>query len=171
MTTPWVVLLGPPGSGVSTVAREVAALRGLPLRDTERAAAAGLGHPGDVSTAFVVAGEAAFRAAETAAALDAVAEPGVVALGSGALNDPAVREAIAELRIIQLTVSLAHAAPRLGLATARPVFLGNPRAQWSLHAARNQETYDALAVASIDTDDRTTAQVAALVVQAVEDLT
>lgn len=168
MTAPWVVLIGPPGAGVSTVAREVAALRDLTVTDTEHEAAAALGHT-DVSTAFVVAGEAAFREAETAAVLSAVTQPGVVALGSGALNDPVARAAVAPLRIVQLTVSLAHAAPRLGLATARPVFLGNPRAQWTQHAARNQETYDALATASIDTDDRTPAQVAAALVQAVEE--
>ncbi|TNU75881.1 shikimate kinase [Miniimonas arenae] len=206
--TPFVLLVGPPGAGTSTVARELAAARGLAVVDTERVTAEQLGHT-DVATAFVVRGEDAFRAAETQVVLallggravpgdgdggdgdgeSAVPEgsgvapeesdaavtagpdssPVVVALGSGALTAPEVRDAVVGLPLVQLTVSLAHAAPRLGLSTARPVFLGNPRAQWARLAQERRALYDTVAVAAVDTDDRTPAQVAADVVRVLEE--
>lgn len=163
--TPLALLIGPPGSGTSSVARELAALLGVAVIDTERAAAAALGHD-TVATAFVVAGEDAFRAAELAAVQTALHSRAVVALGSAALIDPEVRAAVVDLPLVQLTVSLAHAAPRLGLSTARPVFLGNPRAQWARLAAERQQVYDEVARERIDTDDRTPAQVAVIVLAA-----
>lgn len=166
--TPWVVLIGPPGAGVTSTAREVAAMRGLGWVDSEREAARALGYE-DVSIAFVVAGAQRFAQAEESAALSALAHDGVVALGSAALDSPGVREAVRHLALVQLTVSLAHAAPRLGLATARPVFLGNPRAQWSRLAAERAQTYDAVARAAVDTDDLTPAQVAARVIELMEE--
>lgn len=161
---PLVVLVGPPGAGTSTVARELGGLTGAPVLDTERLAAAALGHE-DVAVAFVVTGEEAFRAAETEAALTALTahEGAVVALGSGALLAPEVRSAVGPHPLVQLTVSLAQAAPRLGLATARPVFLGNPRAQWVRQAAERAELYASVATATVDTDDRTPREVAELV--------
>lgn len=167
-TGAWVVLVGPPGAGVSSVANLVAAERGLPVIDTEREAARALGFDEDVARAFVVAGQEAFQNAESAAALIAFDREAVVALGSGALLDSRVAAAVPP-RLVQLTVSLAFAAGRLGLATARPVFLGNPRAQWTRLAGEREAIYATYARASVNTDDLTLRQVADRVIAAMED--
>lgn len=131
----------------------VAQTLGETFSDTDRLTATSLGFA-EVSTAFVNAGEDAFRERELAVAQEALASGGVVTLGSGAILASAVQTALSGLPVVQLTVTLAHAAPRLGLATARPVFLGNPRAQWTRLLGERQGLYDAAATWSIDTDDR-----------------
>lgn len=131
----------------------VAQTIGETFSDTDRLTATSLGFA-EVSTAFVNAGEDAFRERELAVAQEALASGGVVTLGSGAILASAVQTALSGLPVVQLTVTLAHAAPRLGLATARPVFLGNPRAQWTRLLGERQGLYDAAATWSVDTDDR-----------------
>lgn len=131
----------------------VAQTLGETFSDTDRLTATSLGFA-EVSTAFVNAGEDAFRERELAVAQEALASGGVVTLGSGAILASAVQTALSGLPVVQLTVTLAHAAPRLGLATARPVFLGNPRAQWTRLLGERQCLYDAAATWSVDTDDR-----------------
>lgn len=131
----------------------VAQTLGETFSDTDRLTATSLGFA-EVSTAFVNAGEDAFRERELAVAQEALASFGVVTLGSGAILASAVQTALSGLPVVQLTVTLAHAAPRLGLATARPVFLGNPRAQWTRLLGERQGLYDAAATWSVDTDDR-----------------
>ena len=168
-----IVLVGVPGSGTTTVGRELAAVLDLELRDTERLAAAALGYD-DVSNAFVVAGEEAFHGAEEAVALDELeavvrGEARVVVLGSGVLASQPVREAAGALPapgVVELTVTLAHAAPRLGLSLARPVFLGNPRAQWSRLAEERHAQYEPVVGVVIDTDDATISEVAQRVLAA-----
>ena len=131
----------------------VAQTLGETFSDTDRLTATSLGFA-EVSTAFVNAGEDAFRERELAVAQEALASGGVVTLGSGAILASAVQTALSGLPVVQLTVTLAHAAPRLGLGTARPVFLGNPRAQWTRLLGERQGLYDAAATWSVDTDDR-----------------
>mgnify|MGYP003456535624 CR=1 FL=1 len=168
MTSPRLVIVGPPGSGTSSVGALVAKGLGESFRDTDRLTAAALGYE-EVSTAFVNAGEDAFRERELAVALDALSSDGVVTLGSGAILADAVQEVLAALPVVQLTVTLAQAAPRLGLATARPVFLGNPRAQWTRLLAQRQPLYDAAATWSVDTDELTLNEIADEVIRLVKE--
>jgi len=161
VTRPALVVVGPPGSGTSSVAAEVAARRGTLAIDTERRAARELGYD-DVAAAFVGVGEAAFAERERAcavAALEAADGEDVVVIGAS-VTDPRVRDLLAGGPVVQLTVTLAHAAPRLGFATARPVFLGNPRALWSRLVEGRRPHYDAVSRWMLDTDDRTIAEVA-----------
>lgn len=168
MSTPRLVIVGPPGSGTSSVGDMVANGLGEEFLDTDRLTAAALGFD-QVSTAFVNAGEDAFRERELAVALDALTSAGVVTLGSGAILAPAVQAALDGLPVVQLTVTLAHAAPRLGLATARPVFLGNPRAQWTRLLAERQSLYDAAATWSVNTDERSLIEIADEVIRLVKE--
>ena len=64
--SPRVVLIGPPGSGKSTVGAALAARLGLPLHDTDAAIEAAAGR--SISDIFIEDGEPTFRELERAEA-------------------------------------------------------------------------------------------------------
>lgn len=156
--TPRVVLIGPPGAGKSTVGRHLAALLGVPLRDTDEDVEATAGKP--VAEIFVDDGEPEFRRLEREAVARALTGfDGVLALGGGAVLDEASQAALAGYRaaggtVVFLDVSLTHAAPRVGFNTSRPLLLGNPRARWLELMAARRPVYQAVAGVRIDTDGR-----------------
>ena len=156
-TGPRVVLVGPPGSGKSTTARALAARWDVPLRDTDDDVETTTGRPiGDI---FVTEGEAFFRTLEREAVARALAEhTGVLALGGGAVMDPLTEEALHAYtagggQVVFLDVSLARAAPRVGFSTARPLLLGNPRAQWQALMETRRPVYSRVATLHVSTDE------------------
>lgn len=156
---PRVVLVGPPGSGKSTVALLVAERLGVGARDTDAdvEAAAGM----SVADVFVDQGEDGFRALERTAVATALREhDGVLALGGGAVLDQGTRELLAGLPVVFLDVDIKDAASRIGLNRDRPLLLGNPRAQWLRLMEARRPVYEAVAVARVGTDGRTPEQVA-----------
>ena len=163
---PVLVLVGPPGAGKTTVGNLVAIALGVGLRDTDADVAAAAGT--SVSDIFVDRGEAEFRRLEAAAVTAALAEhDGVLALGGGAVLNPATRSALAGLRVVFLDVGVKDAASRVGFNRDRPLLLGNPRAQWLRLMQARRALYEQVAVATVRTDDRTPDQVAADVVRVV----
>lgn len=85
-----VYLVGMPGSGKSTVGRELAGRLGVPFVDLDAEIERGEGRT--VAQIFTEEGEAAFRALEAAALTRAsVDDPGVVACGGGIVLEPANR--------------------------------------------------------------------------------
>lgn len=162
---PRVVLVGPPGSGKSTVAAALGDRWHLPVRDTDADVERTSGR--SISEIFVVDGEDAFRALERAAVATALVEhEGVLALGGGAVLDQGTQEALASYVatggvVVFLDVSLASAAPRVGFSTARPLLLGNPRRQWQLLMDARRPVYERVSTVRVVTDDLRPAQVAA----------
>ncbi|OKJ01077.1 shikimate kinase [Kitasatospora sp. CB01950] len=167
MTSPAVVLVGPPGSGKSTVGRVLAERLGLPFRDTDEDVERTAGKP--IPEIFVDDGEPHFRQLERAAVAAAAAEfSGVLALGGGAVMASATREVLAPLPVVFLEVALADAVKRVGLDAPRPLLAVNPRARWRELMEARRPLYLEVATAVVDTQGRTPEQVADAVLEALE---
>lgn len=167
MTVPRVVLVGPMGAGKSTVAELLAERWGAPVRDTDADIETAEGR--EIAEIFVDDGEAYFRAVEREAVAAALAShEGVLALGGGAVLDPATREALAGHTVVFLNVGLSDAVRRVGLGVGRPLLLGNVRSRVKALLDERLPVYRAVAVVTVDTDGRSPEDVAAEVAEAVE---
>lgn len=153
---PRSVLIGPPGSGKSTIAKGLARELGVTRRDTDDDIVRMSGK--SISDIFLDDGEAAFRELEVKAVAVAMAEhDGVLSLGGGAILNESTQALIEAYGreggdVIFLDVSLSAAAPRVGLNNARPLLVGNPRRQWSDLMAARRPIYERLATRTVNTD-------------------
>jgi shikimate kinase len=156
---PAAILIGPPGAGKSTVGPLLAGLLGVTFLDTDGDIEEAAGKPvGDI---FIEDGEPAFRALEREAVARAVAaHPGVLGLGGGAVLDPGTRRLLAGQQVVYLETGFAAAAKRVGLDRARPLLLGNPRAQLKALLEQRLPIYAELAWITVGTDTRSPAEVA-----------
>lgn len=160
--SPAVVLIGPPGAGKSSVGKLLASELGVPFADTDDLVAREAGKPvGDI---FVEDGERTFREFERGAVargLDALAEGGVLALGSGAVLDADVRRMIARRTVVYLEAGFATVAKRAGLDRPRVVMPGNPRGQLRAMLEERRPVYANLASVTVSTDGMAAQEVAA----------
>ena len=156
-----VVLIGPPGSGKSTVGRALSKLMEISFSDTDALIEAEAGKK--ISEIFVDDGEALFRELEVAVVTKAlVDEPGVLALGGGSVMSEPSRQAISQsgATVVYLEVGIAQAAPRIGFNTERPMLLVNPRQKWLSLMQERAPIYTALADLTFSTDLKKPHQVA-----------
>lgn len=159
MTRPRVVLVGPMGAGKSTVARLLGARWGLAVRDTDADVEATEGR--SISDIFVDSGEEHFRGLEAEAVAEALAtHDGVLALGGGAVLDPATRELLSGHRVVFLKVGLSDAVKRVGLGSGRPLLLGNVRGRIKALLDERTPVYESVATLVVDTDAKTPEDVA-----------
>ena len=157
---PRVVLVGPPGSGKSTVGAALAELLGLPLHDTDAAIEAAAGRT--ISDIFIEDGEPAFRALERAEVARALAQDaGVLALGGGAPVDPLTEELLVGQTVVFLDVGIADASKRVGFDQSRPLLAVNPRASWVRLMNERRPVYERVATFRVDTAGRTPQDIAA----------
>ena len=161
---PCLVLVGPPGSGKTTVGRVLAELLGVALHDTDQAVEAQQGKT--ISDIFMDEGEPRFRELERAEVESSLAsQDGVLSLGGGAVMDPMTEAALAGHTVVFLDVGIADAAKRVGFDRSRPLLLLNPRAQWIRMMDGRRSTYERLATFSVQTAGRTPPDIAAEIVQ------
>ncbi|MGN6753466.1 MAG: shikimate kinase [Intrasporangium sp.] len=156
---PVAVLVGPPGSGKTTVGRALAERLGLDLHDTDLAIEAATGR--SIPDIFIEDGEPVFRdleRAEVARALSATT--GVLALGGGAVMDPTTRSALGGHTVVFLDVGIADASKRIGFDQSRPLLAVNPRASWVALMKRRRPVYEGVATHVVDTAGRTPEDVA-----------
>lgn len=156
---PLLVLVGTMGAGKTTVGRMVADALGVGFLDTDHFVEERAGKP--VAEIFVDDGEPVFRAMEHEAVADALAShDGVLALGGGAVLDPATRELLAGHRVVFLRVGLSDAAARVGLGVSRPLLLGNVRGRIKQLLDERTPIYTAVATDVVETDGRGAEEVA-----------
>ncbi|MFI1649595.1 shikimate kinase [Streptomyces avidinii] len=164
---PLVVLVGPMGSGKSTVGALLAERLGVPYRDTDTDIVSAQGR--EISDIFVDEGEPYFRELERQAVAAAVAgHTGVLALGGGAVLDEGTRELLAGLPVAYLSMDVEEAVRRVGLGAARPLLAVNPRRQWRELMDARRPLYTEVARVVVATDDRTPEEVAQAVLDALE---
>lgn len=160
--SPVVVLVGPPGSGKTTVGGLLARRLGVDFRDTDSDIEALEGK--EIAHIFVDDGEERFRKLERDAVATAIREhDGVLAVGGGAVTSDETRRLLTAAQVVFLDVGLAHASSRVGLGTSRPLLLGNVRAQLKRLLDERRPLYAEIADTVVGTDGLDPAQVAELV--------
>jgi shikimate kinase len=155
------ILMGPPGSGKSSVGKSLAHKLNLNFCDTDLLIEERCNM--SISEIFVDKGEPFFREIEKSVVLEQLSSgDGILSLGGGSILDPQIRVALSDSNapLIFLDVSLSTASPRVGFNRDRPLLLGNPRAKWQELMNARRPIYEELATYTVLTDDLTASQVA-----------
>ncbi|MBB4948103.1 shikimate kinase [Kitasatospora gansuensis] len=137
MTSPVVVLIGPPGAGKSHIGRALAEYLGVGFRDTDTDIERSAGCR--IAQILEREGEAHFRVRERRAVHRALAgHSGVLALGGGAVLEEATQRRLGRHRVVHLAVAPQQLAARIGSAATRPLLADDPEGRLrTLLAVRN----------------------------------
>jgi shikimate kinase len=147
------VLVGIPGSGKSTIGRELAKKLGVDFCDTDRVIESEAGK--SVASIFVEDGEAQFRKMESRVVLESLSkENAVISLGGGSILDSDVRAALANHNVIWLKTSVGNAVRRTSINQNRPLLLEAPRATLIRLMDERDPLYLEVSKYSIDTDEK-----------------
>ena len=152
------MLVGAPGAGKTTVGQAVADRLGLGFTDVDAVIVDRAGKP--IAEIFADDGEEAFRALEEQVTAELLEQPGVLALGGGAVLSARTRAALRGRRVVWLRVGLTAAVKRVGMDTARPLLLGNVRGRLLALLNERAPLYAEVATQVIDTDELHPAEVA-----------
>jgi shikimate kinase len=148
-----IILIGPPGARVSETALALAGRLGTTVLDTDQEIEQRTGKP--VSDIFIEDGEEAFRALESQVATAALADNSniIVALGSGAVLDEAVREQLKDRTVVYLAADLGTVVKHTGMDKPRVVLPGNPRGRLRAMLDERARTYADLATITVQSED------------------
>ena len=150
MTVPTAVLIGPPASGKSRIGKRVAKRLGESFTDTDSRIVAA---HGPIAEIFSKHGEPHFRALEREAVREALAGPGIVALGGGAVLDPDTQADLRGLRVVLLTATADSVRKRIR-GGKRPLLASGGVDAWERLVAERTPIYESLATRTWDTSDR-----------------
>jgi shikimate kinase len=161
---PRVILIGPMGSGKTTIGSLLAQRLGLNFRDTDHLIEEQEGKT--VSQIFLDQGEDAFRVIEKRVLREELLTDGtVLSLGGGAPISIDAQSALRAIssHIIFLDISLSTVAPRIGFNRDRPLLLNNPRGQWQTLMEARRPIYEAIADTIINVDDKSEEEIVTIV--------
>lgn len=164
-SVPVVVLVGPPGSGKTSVGRALARITGRDFRDTDMDVVAKAGR--SIPDIFINDGEQVFRTMEREAVATALVEhDGVLALGGGSILAEQTRAALKGHTVVFLSLTMPTGVRRTGLAANRPLLTGvNPRATYKALLDARLPLYEQVATIVVQTDNRTVDEVAAVIIE------
>lgn len=150
-----VILIGPPGSGKSTIGKALSRKTGQSFTDTDAVIEERTGM--NISKIFIDKGEPWFRELEAEVLQSELAKlDGILSLGGGAPLSDKAQSLLNSIPIakVYLDVSLATAAPRVGFNRDRPLLLNNPRGTWQELMEKRRPIYEALATHIVKVDER-----------------
>lgn len=156
-----MVLVGPMGSGKSTVGRRLAQALGWPFLDSDHEIERRTGV--DIPYIFEKEGEAGFRRREREVVLDLLQDaPLVLASGGGAILDPMTRDAMRRAGVVvYLAASVDQQLRRTRKDSHRPLLqVADPRARLEALYAVRDPLYREVAHLRVDTDHQRPAEVA-----------
>jgi len=155
------VLIGPPGSGKSSIGRALAKLLQQDFVDTDALIEEQEGK--SIREIFQQSGEEKFREIESAVVThQLVHAEGIIALGGGAVLSTATQASLKNSMadVVFLNVSASNAVSRVSANSSRPLLSENPSEQWSALLKERLPIYIDLADITIDTDNKKAQEVA-----------
>ncbi len=143
---PRIILIGPMGSGKTTIGQRLAKDFAVDFKDTDHMIEEQSGRA--ISDIFIEDGEEAFRALEKIILRTGLLEDGtVLSLGGGACLSVDAQSALRASGsfIVYLKISLSQVSSRVGFNQGRPLLMGNPRAQWQALMNDRAPIYEGIA--------------------------
>ena len=156
--SPRLVFVGAPGSGKTTIGKQVAEKLGVEFIDVDNEIE--MDEKTTISDIFVQKGEAYFRQLEREKISELLNSfNGVLSLGGGSVLDEITRHALAIAPVVWLKVSSGDASSRVGLGLSRPVLMGNVRSTLVKLLEERTPLYEEVADWEIDTSKKSIEEV------------
>lgn len=164
---PAAVLVGPPGSGKTTIGRKLARRLELNFRDIDQLIEVREGRT--IPEIFADSGEPAFREVEELIVGEELAEfRGVLSLGGGAILSPVTRERLRGHRVIHLTIGVAEGVRR-SRGPGRPLLAGGDvTARYQALLTERAPLYREVAWSTVTTERRSSGKVVTDIVERLE---
>ena len=159
---PRIVLIGPMGSGKTTIGRRLASNMGLTFADTDEMIISQSGR--EISDIFIEDGEEEFRKLEKIILRTALLQDEtVLSLGGGACLSIDAQSALraSGAFIVYLKISLSQVSARVGFNQGRPLLMGNPRAQWQSLMNERAPIYEGVATYICEVDGKSVEEILA----------
>lgn len=167
--SPRVILIGPPGSGKTTIGTRLSHALHVPLIDTDAVIEQEQSMP--CGEFFTRVGEEEFRAVEERVVAQALSSSGIVSLGGGAVLSAATRELLADHTVVYLQVSAEEGVRRTSGSSARPLLnVPDPEGTYRKLLDERSALYEECASYSIHSDGKDPHRVVTDILQFIEDV-